>query len=151
MSFNYKPKIFIKNLEVEDLYRKYENFMKDPEFKKFLKPFTSEDTFCHYCENSLKLNETVFGIPVAIKEMDDKLQVDVCGSYCSFICSYKHYIKLEADSSKRKNIKFTDSGPFFKFLAYRIFKDYNIENHTEKIDLDKVNIELKHCPSNIIS
>jgi hypothetical protein len=151
MSFNYKPKIVIQNINLEVLYKNYERYLKDPNYQRFLKPFSEENTFCNSCNENLDKTSVIYGIPVSIKENCDKLNVEMCGSYCSFLCSYKHFISMEAESSKRKNIKFADSGPLFKFLFYRIFKDYDIEKHTEKIYLEDYNIEIIHSSPNIIS
>ena len=151
MSFNYKPKIIIKNIDLISLYNSYESFVKDPLYERFLIPFSEENTQCTYCNNILSLGEPIYGIPVSVKEINEKLNVEICGSYCSFLCSYKHFINMESQSSKKKNIKFADSGPLFKFLFYRLFKDYDIENHKENIDLKDFNIELVHSSSNIIS
>jgi hypothetical protein len=136
MSFNFKTKIVIKDINVHKMFHTYEHFVKDSKYQSF---FQESQTYeCQYCKNvSDKLD---FGIPVYIKEKEkSNLEIGISGNYCSFLCSYKHFISFDEDKKYKKNIKFTDSGTFFKFLAYKFFKDYDIEKYS-----DKVTIDIKH-------
>ena len=142
MSFNFKSKIIIKDINPIKMFYMYEHFVKDSKYQKFFKE--QENNECHYCKN---INDKLeFGIPVYIKKINDKsnIEIGIHGNYCSFICSYKHYLDLEENTQYRKNIKFTDSGAYFKYLSYKFFKDYNIEKFTNKdIDLNLHNIVFK--------
>jgi len=142
MSFNFKTKIIIKDINPNKMFNTYEHFIKDNKYQKFFKEQDNKE--CQYCKNISDNLE--FGIPIYIKNTskDSNAEIGIHGNYCSFICSYKHYLELEENTQYRKNIKFTDSGIFFKYLSYKFFKDYNIENNIDKIiDLNSYNIIFK--------
>ena len=151
MSFNYKPKVIIKNIDIKKLYSNYNEYLNNPVYKKFLTPFSNEIHECNECKNIISFGDQIFGIPVAIKEEKSKLCVDICGTYCSFKCAYIDFNKMELYSSKKKNIKYIDSGPLFKYLFYKIYKSYDIESQNSDINLYDLNIELKYSNPNIIS
>lgn len=148
MSFNFKTKIIVKDINPNKLFHTYKQFMKDVKYQKFFKE--SENNECQYCKKiSDKLD---FGIPVYIKTKPSNFEasriqmneVGLSGNYCSFICSYKHFVDLEENTPYKKNIKFTDSGTFFKYLSYIFFKDYDIEKHSNQdINLNLYNIIFK--------
>jgi hypothetical protein len=142
MSFNFKSKIIVKDINPNKMFHTYEHFVKDPKYQKFFKE--QDNNECQYCKNIS--NNLDFGIPVYIKNTskDSNVEIGIHGNYCSFTCSYKHFLELEENSQYKKNIKFTDSGPFFKYLSYKFFKDYNIENFKDKeLDLNLYNITFK--------
>jgi hypothetical protein len=142
MSFNFKSKIIVKDINPNKMFHTYEHFVKDSKYQKFFKE--QENNECHFCKTiSDKLD---FGIPIYLKNINNSsnLEIGIYGNYCSFICSYEHYIELEENSQYRKNIKFTDSGSYFKYLSYKFFRDYNIKNFRGKdIDLSLHNIIFK--------
>ncbi len=141
MSFNFKTKIIIKDINPNKMFHTYEHFVKDTKYQKFFNQ--SENKECQYCNQiSEKLD---FGIPVYIKNISKyNIEIGTYGNYCSFGCSYKHFLTLEENTQYRKNIKFTDSGPFFKYLSYKFFKDYNVENFIDNyVDLDSYNLKFK--------
>jgi hypothetical protein len=150
MSFNYKPKVIIKNINAEKIYSKYEELIKKPDFNKFFNNFSEDIKLCQFCSSKIELGSIIYGIPVSIKETNAKLVVDVCGTYCSFKCTNDHFLIFDSETSRKKNIKFTDSGPLIKFLTYKFYKTYTIEENQE-IDLDKHNIIFKYSLSNIVS
>ena len=140
MSFNSKTKFNIGNIDYKEIYKKYEDYTKNVTYEHF---FNNMNTTieCTYCKK-IKLNLS-FGIPIYIKEVNSKLEVGVHDSYCSFSCAYKHYKVMEENTPYRKNIKFTDSGVFFRFLSFKIFKDYNMEYHDEEINFKTHDILIK--------
>jgi hypothetical protein len=142
MSFNFKTKVVIKDINVHKMFHTYEHFIKDSKCQKFFQE--PQNLECNYCKNFS--NTLQFGIPVYIKEKEkSNLEIGISGNYCSFLCSYKHFVSFEEDKTYKKNIKFTDSGTFFKFLAYKFFKDYDIEKYSGNvpIDLNNYNISFK--------
>jgi hypothetical protein len=142
MSFNFKTKIVIQDINVHKMFQTYEHFVKDVKCKSFFQEAQNQE--CNYCKNFS--NDLQFGIPVYIKEKEKpNLEIGVSGNYCSFLCSYKHFVSFEEDKYYKKNIKFADSGIFFKFLAYKFFKDYDIQKYSDKvvIDLNNYNISFK--------
>jgi hypothetical protein len=140
MSFNSKTKINIGTIDYKEIYKKYEDYTKNSNYEIFFNNLNSTIE-CAYCKKiKLQLN---FGIPIYIKEVNSKLEVGVYGSYCSFNCSYKHYKLTEENTPYKKNIKFTDSGVFFRFLCFKIFKDYNMDSHDEEINFKEYDIIIK--------
>jgi hypothetical protein len=140
MSFNTKSKINIGSIDYKEISIKYEKYTKDKSYDHLFNNLNSTIE-CMFCKKiKLQLN---FGIPLYIKEVNSKLEVGVHGSYCSFICAYKHYKVMEENTLYRKNIKYTDSGVFFRFLCFKLFKDYNIDLHDEEIDFKKHDIIIK--------
>ena len=148
MSFNFKTKIIVKDINPNKIFHIYEHFTEDLKYQHFFKE--SDNNECHYCKkNSDKLD---FGIPIYIKSIPPRVEaskiktteVGISGNYCSFGCSYKHFLILEENTQFKKNIKLTDSGTFFKYLSYKFFKDYKLENFVnEDIDLNLHNIIFK--------
>jgi hypothetical protein len=150
MSFNYKPKVIVKNIEPDKLYVQYEKFTNDITYKKFFSNFSEDIKQCQYCSNKIELGNNIFGIPVSIREINSKTIVEVCGNYCSFKCVNDDFIISDSGTSRKKNIKFTDSGPMIKLLTYKFYKSYKIKEDQE-IDLDKFNMEFKYSLTNIVS
>lgn len=150
MTFNYKPKIILKNTNSKEFFEIYKGYILNPEYKIFFENILEEDRTCQYCRDHISLGHQIYGIPICMKTEESKIQFDVCGVYCSLQCSYVHYRNMEEDSARKKNVKFTDSGPFFKFLFYKFFKDYDIHKFDKKIDLSSKNIWFNFVPSNII-
>ena len=140
MSFKYKPKLIISDINFEKIYLLYESYIRDPDYEKYLKKLPNNCSECQFCNSTLLLQKDIYGIPLSLKNQNGKILIKGYGSYCSLSCSYKHYCKLNMDSSRKKNVLFTDTGPIFKFLSYHLFKDYNLENHTKEIDLETKNI-----------
>ena len=138
MSFNYKPKIVLKDFNFEKFYDEYVSYSNEIEFKKFFQNSIEEDRKCQWCFTLIPLDEQIYGIPIGIRDYNSGLEVDIYGNYCSLQCSFKHYRNIEEDSTKRKNIKFMDSGQYFKFLFYKIFKSFDIENISKDIDLKNI-------------
>jgi hypothetical protein len=140
MSFNTKSKINIGAVDYKEVYKKYESYSKDKIYDHFFNNLNTTIECMHCKKIKLQLN---FGIPLYIKAVNSCLEVGVHGSYCSFICAYKHYKIMEENTPYRKNIKYTDSGVFFRFLSFKLFKDYNIESHDEEINFKENNIIIK--------
>ena len=143
MSFNYKPKIVLKNFAFEKFYEEYVSYSNEKEFKKFFQNSIEEDRKCQLCSTLIPLDEQIYGIPIGMRAINSELEVDIFGNYCSLPCSFKHYRNMEEDPKRRKNIKFIDSGQYFKCLFYKIFKTYNMEDNTQEFDLKSKQIKFK--------
>lgn len=140
MSFNSKTKFSIGTIDYKEIYKKYEEYTKDSNYNYFFDNLNTTIE-CGYCKN-IKL-QLKFGIPISMKEIQNKLEIGFHGHYCCFSCAYKHYKQLEENTPYRKNIKFTDSGVFFRFLCFKLFKDYHMETHNEEINLEDYDILVK--------
>jgi hypothetical protein len=138
MSFNYKPKIVLKNFSFEKIYEEYISFSKEKELNSFFLSTVEENRKCQLCSILIPHGKQIYGIPVGIRNSDSELEVDIYGNYCSFKCSFKHYRNMEEDSTKRKNIKFMDSGQYFKCVFYKLFKSFDIQNKSEDLDLKNI-------------
>jgi len=143
MSFNYKPKIILQDIDYNSLYNSYQNFTKDVKYQKFFKAIKDKNLECNSCKKILDIDKLYLGIPINIKEKNSKFEIEVYGQYCSLSCSYKHYLELEENPSYKRNILFADSGPIFHFLSYKLFQDYNVLNHFEYIDLETKDMLVK--------
>ncbi len=137
MSFNYKPKIVLKNIKFEEVYEKYVSQSHNKDFLIHFQSSIEENRKCEFCSKLISLEEYIYGIPIGMRTIDSDLEIDIFGTYCSLHCAYKKYRNIEEDSTKRKNIKFVESGQYFKFLFYKLFKSYNIEDFV----IDKINLK----------
>ena len=138
MSFNYKPKIVLKKFNFDKIYQEYNLYSNDKDFKIFFESSVEEDRKCQLCSLIIPLEKQIYGIPIGIRNHNSELEVDIYGTYCSFKCAFKNYRNMEEDSTKRKNIKFVNSGQYFKCLFYKLFKTFTIENIVEDIDLKNI-------------
>jgi hypothetical protein len=138
MSFNYKPKIVLKKFNFEKFYEDYILYSKDKEFNSYFHTSIEEDRKCQLCSILIPHGKQIYGIPIGIRSLNSELEVDIYGNYCSFKCSFKHYRNIEEDSTKRKNIKFMDSGQYFKCIFYKIYKSFDIENISADIDFKNI-------------
>lgn len=145
MSFNYTPKIVLRDINSEKLFSEYNLFSQSTEYQKFFKEFSELNTNCQFCFSPIESDSIVFGTPVSIRETEENgkrfIDVESIGTCCSFQCSYKKYLLDEQD--RKKNIKFTDSGTFFQFLLFYFFKEYDYEKHSEKIDPKEFGVRYK--------
>jgi hypothetical protein len=142
MSFNYKPKIVLKNIKFEEVYEKYVSQSDNKDFLVHFQSSIEENRKCEFCSKLISIDEYIYGIPIGMRTIDSELEIDIFGTYCSLHCAYKKYKNIEEDSTKRKNIKFVESGQYFKCLFYKLFKSYNIEDFDNHI-IDLKNIKFK--------
>jgi hypothetical protein len=136
MSFNLKPKLVLKRLDIEKIFNLYESYTKNPEFYQFFVNVYDLETKCIHCKKDLDKSKKQYGIPISMNFKEDTLEFEVCGKYCSFFCSYKEFCKKEKDNTKKINIKYSDTRPLFRFLSYKFFgecdpidKNVNLEDH----------------------
>ncbi len=119
MSFSFKQKVIIKRISPDKIFNEYEvNLTK-----------SLKTNGCHYCGISSKILN--FGIPISIKEEDDKQVFEVCGQYCCLSCAYKDYLKFSGKLSVNQNIKFCDSEPCFRILSYMLYGTSEIPEDKE--------------------
>jgi hypothetical protein len=147
MSFKYKPKISLKNLRFKEIFEEYNSYFRNKEFQSFFQGSIEESRNCEFCSKLIPLGEQIYGIPIAIRNIDDELEVDMYGSYCSLYCSYNHYRNIKEDSTKRKNIKFLDSEQYYKYLFYKFFKKNTIDPNDKDINLKEKYIRFKKISS----
>jgi hypothetical protein len=119
MSFSFKQKIVIKRISPDKIFNDYEVSLS-----KSLK-----SNGCHFCGISSKILN--FGIPISIKEEEDKRIFEVCGQYCSLTCAYKDFLKFSSKMSIKQNIKFCDSEPCFRILSYILYGNTEIPEDKE--------------------
>jgi hypothetical protein len=114
MSFSFKQKVVIKRISPDKIFNDYEiNINK-----------SIKNNGCHFCGDSSKILN--FGIPISIKEEEDKQVFEVCGQYCSLICAYKDFLIFSNKMSTKQNIKFCDAEPCFRILSHILYKSSEI-------------------------
>jgi hypothetical protein len=139
MSFNFKQKIVIKWVNPEKVFSEYEASLGK----------RSTTNGCHFCnKNHKKLH---FGIPISIKEEDEKQVFEVCGQYCSLTCAYKDYLKFSGKAGVKQNVKFCDSEPCFRILSYILYKTADISDDPELTSsFNSANVSFLFVNPNII-
>lgn len=147
MSFKYKPKIVLKNLRFKEIFEEYNSYFLNKEYQYYFQGSIEENRNCESCLNLIPLGEQIYGIPIGIRNINEELEVDMYGSYCSLYCSYIHYRNIKEDSTKRKNIKFLDSEQYYRYLFYKFFKKNMIEPEDRIIDIKEKSIKFKKISS----
>lgn len=143
MSFKYKPKIVLKNLKFKELVELYNSYFSVKELQPYFQTSIEENRFCQLCSKQIPLEEQTYGIPISFKNLNNELEVEIFGTYCSFYCSYINYKNMKEDQTKRKNIKFVDSEQLFRCLFYKFFKKFTILPEDTKINLEDKSIRFK--------
>ena len=85
MTFNYKPKIILKNTNSKELFEIYNQYIKNPEYKIFFENILEEDRTCQYCREHISLGNQIYGIPICMKPTEEKIEFDVCKIYTDSI------------------------------------------------------------------
>jgi hypothetical protein len=147
MSFKYKPKIVLKNLRFKELFELYNSYYQNKEFHFHFQNSVEENRICELCNSLIPLEEQIYGIPTGIRQIDNELEVDIYGCYCSLYCSYINYRNIKEDSTKKKSIKFLDSEQFYRILFYKFFKKNTIEPKDKDINLKEKCIRFKKISS----
>lgn len=135
MSFKYKPKIVLKDLRFKELFELYNSYFENKEFQCHFQNSVEENRICELCNSLIPLEEKIYGIPTGIRQIDNELEVDIYGCYCSLYCSYINYRNIKEDSAKKKSIKFLDSEQFYRILFYKFFKKNTIEPEDKDVNL----------------
>lgn len=143
MSFKYKPKIVLKDLRFKELFELYNSYYQNKEFQFHFQNSVEENRICELCNSLIPLEEQIYGIPIGIRQIDNELEVDIYGCYCSLYCSYINYRNIKEDSTKKKSIKFLDSEQFYRILFYKFFKKNTIEPEDKDINLKEKYIRFK--------
>jgi hypothetical protein len=143
MSFKYKPKIVLKDLRFKELFELYNSYFYEKDLQHYFQNSIEENRNCQLCNSLIPLGNQIYGIPIGIRQIDNELEVDIYGTYCSLYCSYVHHRNIKEDVSKRKNSKFLDSEQFYRCLFYKIFKKFTITSEDVKINLKEKYIRFK--------
>ncbi len=147
MSFKYKPKIVLKNLNYQGIFEKFNSYLQDKDLHVYFQNSITEDRNCQLCSKLIPLEEQIYGIPICIRQLEKELEIDMYGTYCSLQCSYQNYKNIKENTTTRKNIKFLDSEQLFRCLFYKLCKKYTIEFVDRHINLKDKSIKIKKINS----
>jgi hypothetical protein len=137
MSFKYKPKIVLKDLRFKELFELYNSYFHTKELRYYFQNSVEENRNCQLCNSLIPLGNQIYGIPIGFRQIENELEVDIHGTYCSLYCSYNHYRNIKEDSSRRKCIKFLDSEQLYRCLFYKFFKKFVITQEDKEINLQE--------------
>jgi len=143
MSFKYKPKIVLKDLRFKELFDLYNSYFHTKELQHYFENSVEENRNCEFCNSLIPLGNYIYGIPLGLRQIDNELEVDMYGTYCSLYCSYNHHRNIKEDSTKRKNSKLLDSEQFYRCLFYKFFKKFDINPEDKEINLQEKKVRFK--------
>lgn len=143
MSFKYKPKIVLKDLRFKELFNLYNSYFHTKDLQHYFENSVEENRNCQLCNSLIPLGHQIYGIPIGLRQIDEELEVDIYGTYCSLYCSYIHYKNIKEDSTRRKCIKFLDSEQFYRCLFYKFFKKFVISPEDKEINLEEKHVHFR--------
>lgn len=143
MSFKYKPKIVLKDLCFKELFEIYNSYFQNKDLQNYFENSVEENRICEFCNSLIPLGNNIYGIPLGLRQIDNELEVDMYGTYCSLYCSYNQHRNMKEDSTKRKNIKLIDSEQFYRCLFYKFFKKFDINPEDKEINLQEKKTKFK--------